>query len=167
MHFNQIYTDYYNQIKRTAKSFVKNEEDALDVTQDTFLQAYESADKFDDSYSLSTWLTQICMNKSRDKLRARKAERKRIVPIVENGEHLLDTMEDQASPDHIMIAEENNDAIFSSFSGLPYNIRQALTLRYVDEYSYKDIAEVMGIPINTAKTWVSRGKKQLLHNVSP
>lgn len=167
MHFNQIYTDHYYQIKRTAKSFVKNEEDALDVTQDTFLQAFESADKFDDSYTLSTWLTQICINKSRDKLRARKAERKRIVPIVENGGHLLDSKEDHSSPDRILIAEENNDAIFSSFIGLPNNIRKALTLRFVDEYSYKDIAEELDIPLNTAKTWVSRGKKQLLHSIRP
>lgn len=167
MHFTKIYTDYFDQIKATAKSFLKNEEDALDVTQDTFLQAYESADQYDDSYSLSTWLTQICINKSRDKLRQRKAERKRILPASEGSDLLLDTREDISSPDNIMIAEEDLTSIFSCFTQLPNNISEALRLRYVDELPYQQIAEKLGVPLGTAKTWVRRGRTQLLDTVSP
>lgn len=167
MDFDKIYNEYYNQIKRTAKSYLRNEEDALDVTQDTFLRAYEMADKYDDSYSLSTWLTQICINKCKDKLRQRKAEKKRFVPATEGNEHLLDSREDTDTPDSIISAEEDKHTIFSTFLNLPDNLCAALTMRYTDDASYKEMAEKLEIPVNTAKTWVRRGRTQLLNTIRP
>lgn len=167
MDFDKIYNDYYQQVKRTAKSYLRNEEDALDVTQDTFLKVYESLDSYDDSYSLSTWVTEICINKSKDKLRQRKREKKRFAPITGANEHLLDSREDHNTPDSILSAEEDGVSISDTFSSLPDNIRQALTLRFSDELSYREVAEKMNVPVGTVKTWVRRGRAKLLQQVSP
>ena len=167
MNFDKLYTDYYNQIKRTAKSYLRNEEDALDVTQDTFLKAYESLDSYDDSYSLSTWLTEICINKCKDKLRQRKRARKRFVPTTDGNEHLLDSREDEADPMLMLDAEEAEVCVSSIFLQLPDNLRQAFTLRYSDELPYRQIAEKLDIPVNTAKTWVRRARTKLMQNFRP
>lgn len=167
MDFDKIYTDHFDQIKRTAMSFLRNEEDALDVTQDTFVSVYESLDQYDKSSSLSTWITQICINKCRDKLRKRKKEKRMFVPLTTKNEHLLDSREEVTTPDNILEAEEDEKQIFSQFLGMPDNIREALTYRLVNNYSYKEIAELMAIPINTAKTWVRRGRMQLSKTISP
>jgi RNA polymerase sigma-70 factor (ECF subfamily) len=167
MDFNKIYTDHYDQVKRTAMSFLHNEEDALDATQDTFMSVYESLDQYDDSRTLSTWVVQICINKCRDKLRKAKKERSMFVPLTTKNEHLLDSREEATTPDNILEAEENEKAIFSNFLGMPDNIREALTLRIVQDMSYREIADEMAIPINTAKTWVRRGRTQLLQTISP
>lgn len=167
MDFDQIYTDYFDQVKRTAMSFLRNEEDAIDATQDTFMSVYESLDQYNESSSVSTWVTQICMNKCRDKLRKGKKERATFVPLTNKNEHLLDSREEASTPETILESEENAQHVLSSFSGMPDNIREAMTLRLVEDKSYREIAEEMAIPINTAKTWVRRGRTQLLQSFSP
>ena len=66
-----------------------------------------------------------------------------------------------------MDAAEAENSIYCFFLQMPDNLRQALMLRYVDELSYKDIAERMDKPLNTVKTWVRRGRAQLMQTISP
>lgn len=167
MDFDKIYADNYNRLLRTAKSFLHNEEDAQDATQDTYLKAYEHLDSFDGSSSLSTWLTQICINTCKDKLRKKKRETKYITPINVDAQYLLDKEEDKTDPMFVLDAAEVEASIYCLFLQMPDNIREALILRLSEGLSYKDIAEKMGIPVNTAKTWVRRGRKQLSHTNSP
>jgi|SRR5690554_2790768 len=167
MDFNKLYTDHYDQIERTAKSFLRNEEDASDAAQDTFLKAYESLDSYDGSASVTTWLTQICINTCKDKLRKRKTERKHIAPVTPGNEHLLDSREDHNSPDLLMQAEEDEVSVNSIFLQMTEPVREALTLRLVDDLSYKEIAERLDIPVNTAKTRVRRGREKLMQVISP
>ena len=168
MDFNKLYTDHFDMVKRTAKSFLRNEEEALDAVQDTFLKAYESVDTYDKSASsVSTWLVMICKSICQDKLRKRKRDSKHIVPTTEGNAHLLDSREDQSSPELMLEAAEDEASIVSRFETLPDNLRVALNLRFSEELSYKEIAEIMGVPINTAKTWVRRGREQLMQTISP
>lgn len=167
MDFTQLYTDHHDQVTRTAKSFLRNEEDTQDAVQDTFLKAYESMDSYDGSSSVATWLTQICINTCKDKLRKRSRERKRVVPLTGGNEHLLDSREDQTDPLMVLDAAEVELAMSSLFLQLPENVKEALILRINHDLSYKEIAERMQIPINTAKTWVRRGRTQLLQTFSP
>ena len=167
MDFTKMYTDHYDQLKRTAISFLRNNEDAEDAVQDTFLKFYESLDAYDGTASVATWLTQICINTCKDKLRKRKKENQLIVPVTQGNEHLLDSREDQTTPLETLDAEETELKILSSFSQLPDNLREAAVLKLIDNYSYKQVADTMGIPINTAKTWVLRAKKKLMQPISP
>lgn len=162
MDFNKLYQDNYNQVLRTAKAFLKHEEDAKDVAQDTFIKVYDSLDSYDPNYNVSTWITEICINKCKDKLRKRNRENKVFSVNNDKNEYLLDSMEDQTTPDMILSAAEDEAQLMSCFLNLPVNLSQALTLRFSDELTYKEIGERLKIPENTAKTWVRRGRKQLL-----
>lgn len=167
MDFNTMYSTYQGQLKAVAKSFLRNEEDANDAVQDTFLEAYQSFDSYNDKYSLSTWLTQICMNKCRDKLRKRSRENRVITYVNDDKKSLLDKVEDQATPELLLQATEDQFSINAEYDELPENIKLVVKYKLVDELSYKEIAEKMGVPLGTAKTWMRRGRKKLLSTISP
>lgn len=169
MDFDTMYKDHFDRVLRTAKSFMRNNEDALDATQDTFLKAYESLDSYDGSSALSTWLTQICINTCKDKLRKRKRENK----VIYSGDNpevrqlLTVGEEDNVTPDSVLEAEEEGDTVDTLFLQLPSNIKQALHLKLVEGLGYKEIAAEMDTSINTVKTWVRRGRKKLQQAFSP
>lgn len=168
MDFTKLYTDHYDQVFRTAKAFLKSEEDAADAVQDTFLKAYESLDSYDSSVSsVSTWLVMQCKSICQDKLRKRRRESKHIVPLHSGNEHLLDSAEDHTTPLETVDAEQVELRIYGIFAQLPDNLREAATLRLIDNLSFKEVAERMGVPVNTAKTWVQRAKKKLMQPISP
>lgn len=167
MDFTQLYTDHYDHVLRTARNYLRNHGEAEDAAQDTFLEAYESMDSYDESYAVATWLNRICVNKCRDKLRRRKLENKSFVAMTDNNEHLLDIQEDLDSPERVMEAEENANKVLQLFLSMPDNISNALTLRLIDGLSYKQVAEKMGSPEGSVKTWVRRGRTQILQAISP
>lgn len=167
MDFNQLYSLHGHHVFYTAKSFLGNREDAEDAVQDTFLEAYESMDTYNDAYAVSTWLNRICKNKCRDKLRRRKLEKSKFVPATDGNEHLLDSQEDFTTPEQVMVVEQDSNAILNSFLQMSSNIRTALTLFLVENYSYKEIAEKMGSPEGSVKTWVRRGRSLLSHTIGP
>lgn len=168
MDFTKLYTDHCDQVFRTAKAFLKSEEDAADAVQDTFLKAYESMDSYDSTASsVSTWLVMICKSICQDKLRKRRRENKLIVPIHSGNEHLLDSAEDHTTPLETVDAEQVELKIYGIFAQLPANLREAATLRLIDNLSFKEVAERMGVPVNTAKTWVQRAKQKLMQPISP
>jgi len=165
MDFQTLYDTHFDRVKRTAKAFLHNEEDALDAVQDTFLKAYESLDSYDESASsISTWLVMICKSICQDKLRKRKRENKVFVNLEENDNIRKD---ETSSPDLLMEAEEDEVALRLEFEKLPDKVKTAFTLRHYDGLSYKAIAEEMNVSINTVKTWIRRGRNTLLQKISP
>lgn len=167
MDFDKMYNEHFDRIKHTAKSYLRNEEDALDAAQDTFLKAYESLDTYDGSTAITTWLTQICINTCKDKLRKRKSERKVVVPVSKESEYLLDSEEDLSDPMLQLDAAEVENKIFCFLNSMPEKTKQAMLLRLMHGMTYQQIAENMGVPVNTVRTWLHRGRTQLSHINSP
>lgn len=169
MDFDTMYKEHYNVVFRTAKSYLRNVEDAADATQETFISAYEHMDRYDGQRPVATWLVTICKNVCRDKLRKRKRENK--VFSSENNPEiaklLAEGQEDHTTPDSVLEAEERGLSLGQLYLKLQPKIQQALNSRFVDEDSYKEIAEKLDVPVNTAKTWVRRGRRQLEEILSP
>lgn len=169
MDIETLYKEHYDKVYRTAMAFLKDREDAYDATQDTFLKAHNALDTYDGTSAVSTWLVNICINTCKDELRKRKRENKLIYS--DNAPELTAVMEakleDIASPLAVMEAEESESALNTMFLSLPDNLYRAVILRFLDDLSYKELAEELGVNINTAKTWVRRGRKQLMQAISP
>lgn len=169
MDIESMYKEHYDKVYRTAVAFLKNREDAFDATQDTFLKASESLDSYDGSSSISTWLVNICMNTCKDKLRKRNRENK--VLCSENSPEIASVLhaklEDIETPDSVLEAEEGGQSFNELFTNLPENLYRAVSLRFLDDLSYKELAAELGVNINTAKTWVRRGRNQLMQAFSP
>lgn len=133
------------KIYRTAYSYVGNETDALDVFQQTVLRAIESIQQLREPRYFSTWLIRICINASIDLLR----KRKEIAP--------LDEVPEPIRSSEIVNTEEKMDLLHAIYQ-LDEKYKTVLLLKYYEDLTFEQIAQLLGQPIGTVK---SNGKRAL------
>lgn len=135
---------------RHCLKFVRDTDDAADIAQDSFIQAYVNLEFFDGKYRFSTWLYTIATRKSIDFLR-----RKKTVPMADDElSRIVGTL---PSSDTIMRHNEMLEAI----DKLPLNQKQVIELYYWEGKTYEEIASHMQRPTGSVKGWLARAKKQL------
>lgn len=133
---------------------------ADDVVQDAFLQVHNSAESFDPSRRFKPWLFTIAANKARDSLRRRN--RRREVPFdatiggqeSESGGKFLDMLatDEESTPLEELQADENRQLVRQIVESMPENLSEVLILGYYHRFPYKEIAEIIGIPLGTVKS---------------
>lgn len=127
---------------------------ALDLSQETFLKAFAGLGGFREGASLGPWLMKIANNLFIDHVRVRRIES--LDAAIEGGEWHEPGAEDPAIA---QIAQETD--LLAALALLPVQWRQAVVLRHLDDMPYDAIAEVLGVPVGTAKTWLFRGRERL------
>ncbi len=140
--FSQLVRRHQKSLLRVSMRFVKDMEAAEDIVQDSFIKAFERLSSFEARSSFRSWLIQIAINTAKNKLRSRRDEMTDIdtVPLAvaaqaENG--LL----------HSAVA----NLIQKHVDQLPFKQKTALNLRIYEDLSFKEIAEIMECPYDTAK----------------
>lgn len=131
---------------------------AEDIFQETFLQLHISAGTFDMSKQLKPWLFTIAANKAKDALR--KAQRTSAVPIgtiSESEDMSFDEMlnslsSDTAVPYDEVERNETATRVNDVIANMPENLREILVLAYFNRFSYKQMADILSIPIGTVKS---------------
>lgn len=141
------------KLYRMAYTYVKNEEDSLEVFQQTVLQAIESVHQVKEPSYFSTWLTRICINKA---LAVIKKKKKLIV---------ISEVEEQRTENIISIDVAQQLDVANALNLLPEKYKTALMLRFFQDFTVKQIAEVMGCPEGTVKTNIHRGMALLKKNL--
>jgi len=138
--------------------FVGRRAAAEDVFQEAFLQVHLSIDSFDTSRRFKPWLFTIAANKARDYLR-RKSTRtaaQLTAPVDsdnEGGKQFLDLMEDDLPlPESNAVDNETRDLVRQTVEELPDHLREILLLAYFHRFPYKEIAEMLGVPLGTVKS---------------
>ncbi|MFD2629659.1 sigma-70 family RNA polymerase sigma factor [Oceanobacillus kapialis] len=135
------------QLYRTAFLYVRDREDALDVVQETSYKAFLSIGQLKKEEYFLTWLTKILINCSYDILKKSKKE----LPL----HNLVELATDKS--EH---SEESLD-LLEAINRLNNNQKNAIILFYFQDLPISGVAEVMNIPENTVKTYLSRGKRRL------
>jgi len=156
--FQEIVSRYKNGLYTFLKRFLNHHDLIEDVFQETFLQLFTSRDSFDKSRPLRPWLFTIAANKAKDALR--KQQRKAAVsigPLAEAQEmsfdELLNTLiSDRTVPYDYLERDETAGRVRQVIVKMPENLREILILAYFNRFSYKQIAEILGIPIGTVKS---------------
>jgi RNA polymerase sigma-70 factor (ECF subfamily) len=138
--------------------FTRSSAAADDVVQESFLQVHVSADRFDPSRRFKPWLFTIGANKARDWLRTRSRQREvaldaKIAGDDDAGQTFLDLLADQAHvPGQQMEVEEKRRAVRRGIDRLPPALCEALVLAYFHQFTYKEMAEILDIPLGTVKS---------------
>jgi RNA polymerase sigma-70 factor (ECF subfamily) len=150
--------DYYDRLFRAARFMSGSSEVAEDLVQDSFLAAAKSLHRFEGRSSPYTWLYGILRNKFRTWLR-KKDDKVVSINVLrggaqEEGTIGMDTWEDEARtrPEEELDYEETVRFVRESLDELSEDHRTILAMRYVDEMSYQEIAEVVDCPIGTVKS---------------
>lgn len=156
--FRIIVDRYKNSLYAFLRQFLNRRDIVEDVFQETFLQLYTSRDSFDKSRPLRPWLFTIAANKAKDALR--KWQRTAAVPIGTMGDSqelsfndMLNTVtSDSTVPYEELEQQETASRIGKIIEDMPDNLREILLLAYFQKFSYKQMAEVLSIPIGTVKS---------------
>jgi len=162
--FNQLVNRYERKIFRLAKHITRNDEDAEDVLQDTFLKAFEHLGDFHGQSKFYTWIVRIAVNESLMKLRKRKSDK--TVPLDEP----VDTGEDtvvrevavwEENPEQRFSREELGDILEQAIDSLRPAFRTVFVLRDIEEMSTEETAEALGISVPAVKSRLLRARLQL------
>ena len=156
--FREIVNRYKSGLYAFLRMFLNRRELVEDIFQETFLQLFNSRESFDTSRPLRPWLFTIAANKAKDALR--KWQRKNAIPIgtMTDSEDLsFDDMLNSVSSDRTMPyeqlqKEETALRVRGIISDMPENLREILIFAYFNRFSYKQMAEILSIPIGTVKS---------------
>src|SRR5688572_3192236 len=148
-----------------AMSITRDPTDAADLTQDALIRFIRAIGSYRGETKLSTWLYRLVVNLGIDRMRRRGAP-----PIRLDDEGIdVDVASDDPIDDVAAVAERAEEAqiVRAAVAQLPDAQRLALTLHYFEDQRYEDIAEVMGVPLNTVKSHIRRGKERLAVVLAP
>jgi len=156
--FKLLVGRYHRELYQFLTRFTGSAATAEDIVQETFLQVHLSANSFDRTRRFKPWLFTIAANKARDYLRSRS--RKPEVPFharigsdEEEGQQFLDFLsETSLSPLEALEKKQERELVRSTVNQMPEHLKEVLVLSYFHRFPYKEIAEILGIPLGTVKS---------------
>jgi RNA polymerase sigma-70 factor (ECF subfamily) len=156
--FREIVNRYKNGLFAFLRNFLNRQDVIEDVFQETFLQLFTSSESFDPTRPLRPWLYTIAANKAKDALR--KMQRTAAVPIgtmtesedMSFGDMLNVLGSEEERPFEGLERDETASNVRRVISDMPDNLREILVLAYFNKFSYKQMAQVLSIPIGTVKS---------------
>ena len=146
---------YLFQLKRN-----NNENDAEDITIQTFSKAFDKIDTYDEKYNFKTWLITISKNIHIDSLRKKNISIE--ADTSENQEdEVYQIIDENPTPEDKIITEQNLAKLLRDIKQIKPKYQEVIQLRYFQELSYKEISEQINEPINNVKVKLLRAKKLL------
>ena len=149
------------RIRRFATYSTGDPDLAETITQDTLLRAYRGRDSFRGDCSISTWLTGIAINVTRDHLRSNRFKFWRQVQSKAVDVHEMASFlpSEAVSPERRVLAKERIKELYAVLEGLSYNQRTIFLMKFSEEMSVDEISEVLGMAVNTVRTHLHRALK--------
>ncbi|MFP4155068.1 MAG: RNA polymerase sigma factor RpoE [Halothiobacillaceae bacterium] len=164
---------YQHKIVRLISRFVRDPEDAMDLTQETFIKAYRALENFRGDSAFYTWLYRIAVNTAKNQLAASNRHGYQVSlnssPHPDSEEPMPEPegLRDYATPENAILTGELEAVIKAAIADLPEDLRTALTLRELEGLSYEEIAQVMGCPIGTVRSRIFRAREAVDKRLKP
>ncbi len=161
--YTMLQNKYKLLINSLMRKMVHDEDDIDDLTQETFIKAYNAIDTFNFNYAFSSWLYKIASNTCIDFLRKKRFYTISLSrPFDEDTSDTVFEVEDTSSlPDMKMINDEKTAIIEAAIEALPEKYKHIIHLRHTEELDYAEIAARLGIPLGTVKVNLFRARKML------
>ena len=161
----QLVQSQQSYVYSIAMSLMHNPTDAADMTQEAFIRLFRSLGTYRGETKFTTWLYRLVTNICLDGLRRRRGVVESLdEPGGEDEQRLGERLTDAdrwTQPEERLELRESAAAVRAALAQLPPAQRLALTLHYFEEMRYEEVAEVMGVPLNTVKSHIRRGKERL------
>ncbi len=156
--FGDLVGRYQRELYHFLVRFLGNRASAEDVFQETFLQVHQSAEQFDPQRRFRPWLFTIAANKARDLIRSQARRptnplQASISPGDEESGEFIDLMKSTtALPSDPMERQELQQQVQQTVTAMPEHLREILLLSYFHQFPYKQISEILDIPLGTVKS---------------
>lgn len=162
--FERDALQYMNQLYAAAMRYTKNPEDAQDLVQDTYAKAYTSFHQFEPGTNLKAWLyrvltTTFINNYRKDQRRPQSSDSElEDWQLAEASSH---TSDQGKSTEDVVLENLPDSDIKNALAQIPEEFRMVVYYADVEGFSYKEIAEIVGVPTGTVMSRLHRGRKQL------
>ncbi|WP_297706693.1 sigma-70 family RNA polymerase sigma factor [uncultured Eudoraea sp.] len=158
--FSSLLDIFWNDVYGFQLIRTKNENDAEDITIQTFSRAFDKLDSYDSAYEFKTWLITISKNLHVDLIRKRK---RNVLNSTDSGnnEAIKKVLDDAPTAEDQLITDQNLAKLLQNIKQLKPHYQKVINLRYFNELSYTEIAEELGEPVNNVKVKLLRAKKLL------
>lgn len=155
--FEALFKSHFRDLTRFVYGYVNDEEAAKDIVHDAFLAVWQKLEGLDASYSMRPYLYTLCRNGALDYL-------KHLRVISENERELSTHLQAEADEDKEQL-EKRIEQVKEKLALLPAQQREALQKYFLEGKKYKEVAEELGIALNSVKTHISRGLNSLRHDL--
>jgi RNA polymerase sigma-70 factor (ECF subfamily) len=161
--WEQIVRQNWRKVFNVAYKFVGKHDEAEDLTQDIFLKIFKALNTFDRRANFQTWIISISRNLCIDHYRSVRKERQTIARDVDSSDLQPATPErgPYAQAEH----QDLRAQLRTALEALPLTLRTAVVLRDLQELSYQEIADRLGLPEGTVKSRINRGRIELAHQL--
>jgi len=156
--FREVFEHYYSPIYYFCLSYVRSRNEAEDLTQEVFIKAFKSIKSFGKG-SFRAWLFKIARNHLIDE--HRKHIRSITVSIDDVAEPAI-----EHTPESEIVARSDMVELLKVIDGLAPEYREVMYLRFFQGLRYEEISEALGIPVGTVKTYIHRGRKEMLKRIN-
>ena len=165
--FRELLTRYERPVFSLIYRMVRDRTLAEDLAQEAFIRAFNAIGSYNTSYKFSNWIFKIANNHTIDHLRKRKLD----TVSIHGSPHA--TSQDELSQTRLVIESTDEDPyerlehkelggqIEDAIGELREEYRTVILLRHVEGYAYDEIAEIMGLPLGTVKTYLHRARNEL------
>ncbi len=161
--FDMLVLKYQHKIFSLIGRYVRDADEVQDVAQEAFIKAYKALPRFRGESAFYTWLYRIAINTAKNHLVSRSRRPPSSDVEVEDAEYYDGggALRDLNTPESALFGEELKDVIDRAISGLPDDLRTAVTLREFGSMSYEDIAEIMDCPVGTVRSRIFRARESI------
>ena len=153
--FRELYGLFSDKVYNTALSYVQNEQDAEEITQDVFTNIYRNAAKFKGESSLSTWIYRITVNTALNHIK-----RKKRFSFLTFGASKMD-QPDFEHPGVVLENKEAAKALVKVIDTLPEKQKTAFILSFIEELPRQEVADIMELSLKAVESLLQRAKQQL------
>lgn len=166
--FEEIYNEHQSLVYNLCLHYLQNKQDAEEAAQDIFVKIYHKARNFEGKSSLKTWVYRIVINHCLDILRQRK--RRSSLTIITylffGNQDSTPEIPDFDHPGVLLEERESLEGLFRKINQLPENQKTALILRYLDDLSPPQIADIMNVSLKAVEGLLQRAKQNLEHKLT-
>ena len=162
--FIVLYTRYNAGVRSHISRYVTRKEDIEDICLESFQKAFSQIGTYNPEYKFSTWLYRIARNTAFDHL-SRHDREMSYMPTTSINEEITELKEIPATmhnPEEDIITQQEYDKWLGNIEKLKGDYRVVAKMNLIDNFGYNEIADALGMPINTVKTKIRRAKAMLL-----
>jgi RNA polymerase sigma-70 factor (ECF subfamily) len=156
--FSELVQRYQNKIFAYVYKIVNHKEEAEDIVQETFIKVYKNLNSFEADRKFSSWLYRISHNETINYL---KKNKKGTEVYYEGDEYLFNTLKSEKNLIKELMIVEDLDLVKKALAELPLKYKEVIILKYLEERSYEEIAQILHKPMATVGTLINRAKNQL------
>ena len=158
MSYEEVIEKYSDHITRMCVVWTQNEEAAKDCFQNTFIKLYKSSKNFNDSEHLKAWLLKVARNECND---YHKSFWNRNVSVGLDKEKLENVHKDSGNSMRELQYDSDTEILINALRRIPLKYREILVLYYYQEYTTKEISDILQLSVNTVKSRLQRGREKL------